>query len=84
MFCFVFVVVDLVFASGKKLINWTFVLKGKRMKKVKIIDILCYAYQYNIQKKKIRKKKKTTTTTEVILKGKKANKDNVLCRFKHT
>lgn len=79
MFCFVFVVVDLVFASGKKLINWTFVLKGKRMKKVKIIDILCYAYQYNIQKKIIRKKK-----TEVILKGKKANKDNVLCPFKHT
>lgn len=58
MFCFVFVVVDLVFASGKKLINWTFVLKGKRMKKVKIIDILCYAYQYNIQKKKFAKKKK--------------------------
>lgn len=49
------------------------------MKKVNIIDILCYAYQYNIQKKIIRKKK-----TEVILKGKKANKDNVLCPFKHT
>lgn len=27
------------------------------MKKVKIIDILCYAYQYNIQKKKFAKKK---------------------------
>lgn len=42
------------------------------MKKVKIIDILCYAYQYNIQKKKKFAKKKKNNNNRGDIERKKS------------